>query len=111
MKFRFLFAILLLTACNSAANERPSGEKDNPPQMQTFAGDFENENVTPFELLFVLGAMAFPITLICSYELCRSARVRQLHSAGGFFPLRAVNAARATHDIGFFHCVERKRML
>ena|SRR5258707_8312302 len=111
MKFRFLWAILLLTACNSAANGRHSGEKDNLPQAQTFAGDFENGNVKPFELLLVLGAMAFPITLICSYEICRSVRVRQLNSAGSFFPLRAANASRAAHDIGFFHRVDRKRIL
>jgi hypothetical protein len=111
MKFRFLLAVLILTACSSAAKSRPSSEKDNLLQAQTFAGDFENENVKPFELVLVLGAMAFPIGLICFYELCRSAPMRCINPVGTFFPLRAANGSQASHDIGFFHSVDCKRIL
>jgi hypothetical protein len=102
--------ILLLTTCNVPAKTHPSHQKDNLPQAQAFAGDLENENVKPFELLLVLGAMAFPITMMCSYELCCSARARQLHSAGSFLPIRAAHGSRASHDIGFFLSVDRKRI-
>ncbi len=111
MKIRFLLAILLLATCNVAAKARPSREKVNLLPVRTLARVFENESVKPLELVLVLGAMAFPMTLICSYELCRSARVRQLHPVGSFFPLRATNDSRASHDMVFFHCVDQKRIL
>jgi hypothetical protein len=107
MTRRLLLAILLLAACNASAKGSPSNEQDNPLQVQTSPGDFGNENEKPFELVLILGAMVFPVALICSYELCRSTRVRQLVPVGRFLPLSAMNPSQSSQDIGIFYCPSR----
>jgi hypothetical protein len=102
MKVPFLLAILLLAACTTEAKGRPSNQNDAQLQLQTSSGDFGNETEKPFELVLLLGAMAFPVTLICSYELCRSMRVRQPISFGSFFPLRPANASQAGRHMAMF---------
>lgn len=76
MKLGFLLAILLLASCNSEAKGRPSPERGALLQVQPSTGAFESENENTFELCILFGALAFPVTLICCYEVCRSIRVR-----------------------------------
>lgn len=105
MKLRFLLAILLLAVCNTVAMGRPADKSDSLLQGQTSAGDFGNENEKNFGLV-LLGVMAFPVILICSYELCRSLCVRQPVSVGSFLPL-PVNRSLVFRDVGIIHEVER----
>ncbi len=107
MTRRILLAILLLATCNASGQASLSNEKDNLLQVQASPGDFGNENEKPFEVVLILGAMVFPVALICSYELCRSTRVRQLVPVGRFLPLPAVDASPSTQDIGIFYCAAR----
>jgi hypothetical protein len=79
MKLGFLLAILLLASCNSEAKGRPSNE-NTLPQVQLPAGVFGGQNEKTFQLFILLGAL--PVTLICSYEICRSIRVRRLRPRG-----------------------------
>ena len=102
MKVRFLLAILLLAACNTEAKGRPSQENGTPLQLQTSPADFGNETGKTFELLLLLGAMAFPVTLICTYEFCRSIRVRRFMPFGSFHPLRAANASQEGRNMAMF---------
>jgi len=106
VKLRFLLAILLLAVCNTAAMGHPSDKSDSLLQGQTSAGDFGSENEKDFELA-LLGVMAFPVILICSYELCRSLRVRQPVSVGSFFPL-PVDRSLLFRDVRIIHEVERE---
>jgi hypothetical protein len=96
MKVRLLLTILLLAACSTDAKARPYDENHTVPHVQASAGDLGSENQQPFELLLLLGAMAFPVTLICTYELCRSLRVGRVTPFGSFHPLRAAHASRGT---------------
>lgn len=100
MKLLFVLGILLLAACTTGAKGRPSNQNDALLQLQTSTGALGNENEKPFELLLLLGATAFPVTLICTYELFRSIRAPRFIPFGSFHPLRAANASRVRHDIG-----------
>jgi hypothetical protein len=91
MRLRFLLAMLLLAACSTAAMGRPSNRNDKPLQSQTFLADFGNESEGPFELALLLGAMTFPVILICSYELFRPLSVRKPAPSGSYLPLGAAN--------------------
>jgi hypothetical protein len=104
MKLGFLLAILLLASCNCEAKGRPSNEKGTLLQLQPSPGPVENENASTFELFILLGAAAFPVTLICSYEVCRSIRVRPLSPRGSSLSPRAVNAPQMNHGMGVFLC-------
>src|SRR5260370_15246897 len=108
MTRRLLLAILLLATYNPSGEASFSKEKDNLLQVQTSPGNFGNENEKPFEVVLILGAMVFPVALICSYELCRSTRVRQLVPVGRFLPLPAVDGSQSSQDIGIFYCVARR---
>ena len=107
MTRRLLLAILLLATCNASGQASLSNEKDNLLQVQASPGDFGNENEKPFEVVLILGAMVFPVALICSYELCRSTRVRQLVPVGRFLALSAMNPSQSSQDIGIFYCAAR----
>ena len=85
MKLGFLLAILLLASCSSEAKGRPSNEGGTLLQAQPSSVAFENENEKTFELFVLLGAL--PVILICSYEVCRWIRVRQLSPRGSSLPL------------------------
>jgi len=85
---------------------RPADKSDSLLQGQTSAGDFGNENEKDFGLA-LLGVMAFPVILICSYELCRSLRLRQPVSVGSFLPL-SVDRSPVFRDVGIIHEVERE---
>jgi hypothetical protein len=87
MKLGFLLAILLLASCNSEAKGRPSNERGTLLQVQPPAGVFEDQNEKTFQLFIFLGAL--PVTLICSYEICRSIRVRQLRPLGSSHRVKA----------------------
>jgi hypothetical protein len=108
MKLRLLLAILLLAVTSTSAMGRSSNNSDSLLQVQASAGDFGNENQKASELIFLLGAMAFPVLLICSYELCRSLRVRHAVSFEGFLPLPGANRLLAIGDVGIIHEVERE---
>ena len=77
MKLRFLLALLLLTACNAKASGPPSTEKSTLLQAQSLPGALEKENKNTSGLVLFLWASALPVTLICSYEVCRSIRERE----------------------------------
>ncbi len=112
MKLRFLLAILLFAVCGTAAMGRPCNKIDSLNidslnQVHASLGDFGTENEKGFGL-FLLGAMAFPVILICSYELCRSLRVRQPVTVGSFHPLPAVKYSLVFRDVGIIHEGERE---
>lgn len=102
MKLTFLLSFLLLTACSASAVEGPSKEKDALLLSQTSVTEFGNENESPFELLLLLGAMAFPVALICSYEVYQSICARRLFPSDS---LRAVNASLVSRDMGNVRCL------
>lgn len=107
MQLRFLLAILLFAVCSTAAMGRPSNKINSLNQVHASLGDFGNENEKGFGL-FLLGVMAFPVILICSYELCRSLRVRQPVTVGSFLPLPTVNRSLVFRDVGIIHEAERE---
>ena len=108
MRLRFLLAILLLAACNAEASGHSSTEKNTLLQEQSLPGAFEKENRSTLGLVLFLWASALPVTLICSYEVCRSIGERKRIPFGGPLCARAAAASRVTHDMGVFPCVERK---
>jgi hypothetical protein len=110
VKLRFLLAIVLLAVCNTVAMGDPSSKSDSLNQEQTSAGDFASENEKGLGL-FLLGVMAFPVILICSYELCRSLRVRQPVPVGSFHPLPTVNRSLVFRDVGIIHEMKREDSL
>jgi hypothetical protein len=104
MKLRFLLAVLLLAACNASAVERPSKAKDTVLQAQTFVIDIGSDNEHPLELALLLGAMVFPVILICSHEVYQSIRARLLFPQGSLLPLPSVNVSRVSREVGNVHC-------
>jgi len=78
MRLRFLLAILLLTACNTRANERPANERGTLLQAQRSPLDGEKGNKKTLELVLLLGGFAFPVILVCCSEILRSIPVRRL---------------------------------
>jgi hypothetical protein len=104
MKLRFPLAVLLLAACNASAMERPSKEKDTLLHAQSFVTDFGSENERPLELALLLGAMVFPVILICSHEAYQSIRARRLFPQGSLLPLPSVNVSRVSREVGNVHC-------
>ncbi len=78
MIFRFLLAILLFATCNTGADGRSASERGSLLQVQPSPFHVHKENKETFEMVLFLGALAFPVILICASEVCRSIRVRQL---------------------------------
>jgi hypothetical protein len=97
MKLQFLLAVLLLAAGNTEAKGRPSNDSHTLLHVLASPGDFGNQSEKPFEMLLLLGA--FPVALICSYEVCRSIRSRRFIPFGGFHPLTASRVAPGTGAI------------
>jgi len=108
MRLRFLLALFLLAACNAEASGHSSTEKNTLLQVQSLPGAFEKENKGTFGLVLFLWASALPVTLICSYEVCRSIGERKRIPFGGSFCARAAGASGVSHDMGVFPFGERK---
>ena len=108
MKLRLLLVILLLAVTSTSATGRPSNETHSLLRVQASAGDFGNESQKASELILLLGAMAFPVFLICSYEVCRSLRVPKPVSFEGFLPLPGANRLLAADEVGIIDEVERE---